>query len=308
MFTLSAQSHFTLENIDLSGNRTNFTASANGGIVQVPANAALTITDGAVLESSLTTGLGGAVYAADGSRVYLSGEFSFDGNSAYHQNDQADEDIYLKEAHENAPATIVITGDLGGEDGSILVWAESEHHYKTLKPFARLATGVAGGNLKAFRNARPDDDTDNQTGSWLYGELNEEHPGYVCWNGVKGSRRVILRKVNGSLKTLTASFEIYKGGPGTEYGGTALTNPDGGTEFSTGPNGVYFAGDLNYGIYYLKELSPTADVWYYLIVDDPVNMAGAGDPDPYISPQKAGVTDFAALKVEAETKRASYHS
>jgi uncharacterized repeat protein (TIGR02543 family) len=71
MFT--AEGELILRNIILDGRKTAYTATANGGIVNVPDGGKLTVESGAILRNSLTTGNGGAVYAAAGGTVNVTG-------------------------------------------------------------------------------------------------------------------------------------------------------------------------------------------------------------------------------------------
>ena len=64
---------FVITNMMLDGDKANRTdVSANGGLVYV-ANGGLTIGDGATLQNAVTTGKGGAVYAAAGASVTVTG-------------------------------------------------------------------------------------------------------------------------------------------------------------------------------------------------------------------------------------------
>ena len=194
------------------------------------------------------------------------------------------QDIYLAEASENDPKTLVVAGDLTGEKGSIWVWAESEHHYKQLTPFARLGDAFYDeGTLKeeysanngaaletmlsVFRNAQDDETTENGTDTFLFGTSEGDNPGLVYWTGVGGMRKVILRKV---VEPYTSAerreFAIYKGTSTTAY------KPKGETDLlsglTSGDSGCFWIGTLPYGWYILKEGETDPARWFYLIVDD----------------------------------------
>ena len=309
MFT--ANGDLTMKNIRLNGNGENVTASADGGIVKVPEDGSLTLTDGAVLNHSKTSGKGAGVYVASGGTVHLKGDFTFGGTDRYEEGDTipsgksvgdlrnesgnfctnaanmsgaqnggksytlAHQDIYLEENHPGAPASIILESNLDGDDGSIWVWAEKAPHHKELMPFAKLANGVNGGNLKVFRNAQPDQVSDNGTGDWLHGTSAEElgeTEGYVYWNGVRGNYRVILRKVNGVHAPLPgATMTVYRKGGVTVY---QYKDENGQTKklenLTTDNSGVYWIGMLPYGEYWVHERKLNGadkDWWFVLTVD-----------------------------------------
>lgn len=328
MFT--ATGNLALTNITLDGNKYNFTANTNGGIVNVDAGA-LNVQDGAVLKNSKTTsygggairvgsnntsgtvlvsgtaeifnnevvskdanggaisvkqgtvtieggriynnqvknrpqkGYGGAVYVekgtlnlsggtitgntvpsgstCDGAGIYLGStnvtmnisgapnfkddELGFDGNyksgtltgktNGGEEYSQARQDIFVAEvgtadSATNKPSSIVVTGDLTGDAGSIWVWASNQYRYKQLMPFAKLGlptgttfvahdeangkTKLDADHLKVFRNARDDETTENQTDTYLFGTIREDTPGYVCWSGLAGYD-VKFKKIDG---------------------------------------------------------------------------------------------------------------
>ena len=278
--------------------------SVDGGLVYVPSGAKLTVTNGAILQNSRTTGDGAGIYVANGGQLYLSGDpvFGTTDTDAYgylynstgnfkvgaltgKQNGGknytvAHQDIYLAEAHENAPVSLIIAGDLLGEPGSIWVWAASEYHYKTLMPFALLADGVVftdeptatqydAEHLKIFRNAQDDDTVENTTGAYVYGRPKDQNDsneaeGYVYWNGVKGSAHVMLVKVlqsGNSYKALSGkTFTVYTDSGKTKPAKGTVYNNDGTVNdkfelsgLSSGAGGAFFIGELAYGTYYVVE-------------------------------------------------------
>ena len=317
MLTLTSGSDLTLTQVAVDGNLVK--ASAEGGLVYVSNGGTLTVTNGAKLQNSRTTvgsgitGNGAGVYLASGATMNLSGDPIFGGTDTdgfdYLYNEVGNfkdliltdkknggrdytvphQDIYLEESNENAPQSIVITGALSGEDGSIWVWAVSEHHNKTLKPFARLADGVDGGNLKIFRNAQDDETSENNTDSWLYGTDEGDVEGYVYWNGIRGSRRVILRKVKGTdeVSLEGAVFTVYKG--------DSVYRPkdrDPMQGLVSDANGVFWVGDLPFGTYYIHETDPN-DRWFCFVVYD--SEPAIAYPNPYIK----GPYQFKADALEA---------
>ena len=103
---------------------------------------------------------------------------------------------------------------------------------------------------------------------------------YVVYSGepeITGARRVILRKVNSSFETFDgARFEISKtpgGPPAADAAGTTLSN------MQSYASGVFYAGEMNYGTYYVKETAPPSGYsvpgegkYFIITVDD----AGVG--------------------------------
>ena len=139
---------------------------------------------------------------------------------------------------------------------------------KTLEQFARIkdGTAVSEDTLKVFRNARPDKDTDNNTGEFLYGTSEGAEPGYVYWNGVEGSRRVILRKLVGTgYEPLGGkTFTIYKGTAESPYQPKGASVPLSGLK--SGDSGCFWIGDLPYGWYIIEE--GTAGPYFYVVVTE----------------------------------------
>nr|MCR5136742.1 hypothetical protein [Oscillospiraceae bacterium] len=294
----------------------------DGGIVNnAQASAVLTIADGATLRNSFVEGNGGAVnaiasttvyltggtisgnssggtdgtenangagsYLAKGSRLYLSGNPSFNNNvsdatlpenakNGGQDYNEARQDIYLAGAAEEGEAltSITLTGNLPDNypAGSIWVWAEGDkntepNHYYMLKQFAVLSfTGeVSEATCKAFRNARADVDTDCG-GDYLTGQTGDNIGTSRClyWTGVGGFRKVILRKVDSSYAPLRSkTFTIYKGTSTEPY------TPKGETEklsnLTTGKSGCIWVGTLPYGWYIVEESDPHR--FFYIVVD-----------------------------------------
>ena len=298
-------SNLTLMNITLDGGNREVDCNG-GIVNNARTSAVLAIRDGATLRHSIVKGNGGAINAIAGTTVELTGgvitgnrvsengsgagiclatgsTLKLSGNPRFSDNfggampseatngleayPVARQDIYLSEAQES-PASIVVNGNLSGEPGSIWIWAEREAHYKTTKPFATIDKGVSlvEDAYKIFRNAQPDDVTENETDSWLYGTTEGDTPGYVYWNGLGGSRKVILRKVQaddgGGYASLSGkSFTIYKGSSTEAY------TPKGKAPLSglpSGESGCFWIGELPYGWYIVEENAPHR--FFYLVV------------------------------------------
>ena len=232
----------------------------------------------------------------------------------------ARQDIYLTGTDETL-RSIVLTGALTDpndsskpmQPGSIWIWAEGEtgkdgeiNHYKVLKQFAVYGNDVKGtltnaaleASLKAFRNARTDEATENATSSYLDGTGEGEDAGCIYWSGVKGSRRVILRKVvgptDGKYSSMqNVSFNVYAHGENdmtkfyvvkhefkVDNKIISATEPLSGLKPDT--TGVFWVGELPFGKYDIEEVGVG---WFLLIVgDDDGN--GHDFPDGYwISPR-----------------------
>lgn len=123
---------------------------------------------------------------------------------------KARQDIYIEgyDGTEDAATSIVITGNLTGEPGSIWVWAENANHYKTLTQFATVQAGVTltDASYKVFRNARSDADTECG-GDYLTGQKGEVAT-YVYWTG---GFDLVFQKIDGYGNPLAgATFTLFK--------------------------------------------------------------------------------------------------
>ena len=249
-------------------------------------------------------GNGAGIYLANGSTLELSGAPSFGTSTAYNSiyKDRSNvagdltgkkngdvtyqsehQDIYLEETGDN-PASIKITGTLTGANGSIWVWAASDKHNKTMTPFAVIDTSkvsITDANretvsemFKVFRNALPDDDSDNpisQTPKYLYGMLKDGDNNYVYWYGIEGSRKVILRKVDSTYASVSGkTFNVYKGTSTTAYEvkdkETNTSETLNSTNLQSLDSGVFWIGTLPYGWYIIEETDPHR--YFYLVVTE----------------------------------------
>jgi len=193
----------------------------------------------------------------------------------------------------------------GDKDGSIWVWASSENHHKQLMPFAALAEGVVYADeptgdeldsavLRVFRNAQDDGTTDNATESWLYGCVEGDKTGFVYWNGIAGSRRVILRKVDSTYAPVpNMTFAIYKGTSEIAYTPKGEASPLSGLR--SGASGCIWIGDLPYGWYILEEQDAGKKLYFYLVV-----TASGVEGTPQTVPNGYANRDSAAA--EAKTR------
>ena len=279
---------------------------ADGGAIYVADGGTLEMSAGTIRYNEVS-GNGGGIYLESGAVMKLSGNPNFGGNdlkggSGEDKDDilgtygnfktgtltnmknggkdyrKARQDIFIAEKNADAPASLIINGDLTGTDGSIWVWAEQKEHYRKNMPFARLELpeGVSlGGNdgttdgakqLKIFRNAQDDATTENDTDTYLYGTIRGDKPGYVCWSGVEGFAHVMLVKVLKSGTSYQAlsnrSFTVYKNYENGQFSNVATGTAfdDSGEESNvtlsnlpSGAGGAFFIGELAYGKYYVKE-------------------------------------------------------
>ena len=120
--------------------------------------------------------------------------------------------------------------------------------------------------MEAFRNARDDEVTLNNTGEPLTG-VDGEVSNWIYWSGSKGSRRVILRKVNDGYTALSgATFDVCRGTGTTPYvirtknadGTISLESLDH-SHLISKESGVFWIGDLPYGTYTIREIYAPQD-------------------------------------------------
>ena len=309
----------------------NSFVDGNGGAINANIGTTVEILGGTI-NNNICSGSGAGIYLTKGSILKLSGNPNFGGNDlkggdgtdkddivgtngnfstvALPANStngtkpytKARQDIFIAGYFGEPATSLVVTGEITSGEGSIWVWAEQVgdevNHYKQLMQFGVMTDAVKGLNedklastLKAFRNAQPDETTENGTDTYLYGTKEGETEGYIYWSGVSGSRKVILRKVaapegnNGYSSLSNARFTIYKGNSVLE------------SNLTSSANGVFWIGELNYGIYLLEEVQAPAGYssgqWFYLIVDE------KGTP---VSEQSYGSATEAAQAAAAEAE------
>jgi hypothetical protein len=259
------------------------------------------------------TGNGGGIYLVEGSVLELSGSPSFgtDGNQAGTGDDAKRQDIYIAgylgtnggdgedKDDPKLADSLIVTGALNVDKGSIWVGAEvaddsatdaqkENNHWDSLKQFAKFADTdtlmKADGTVnlteaeltkvyEAFRNATTSDEYYGMSGDGQTGGVQ-----CIYWEGVQGSRKVILRKVDSTFKSVKdMTFVVYKGSSTTPYinrDGTTRTQL-GGTQISTEvpvepmkslDSGVFWIGKLPYGWYIIEETSLSPSTYFYLVV------------------------------------------
>ena len=262
----------------------NLNATGSGGAVYLNSGT-MSLRNSTVIGNAAAVA-GAGIYLAQGSRLEVSGNLDFgrktdgEGNVLSESTGTGNyvsggpQDIFIAGYPSATAESLVVAGEIncktngtnGTEDESIWVWAAELPHYKTLEQFARIKYGteVSEDTLKVFRNARPDADTDNNTDGYLYGTSEGDTPGYVYWSGVKGSRRVILRKVNDGYTALSgATFDVCRGNSYTPYvirkknaDGSISTESLDYSRLISQESGVFWIGDLPYGTYTIREINP----------------------------------------------------
>ncbi|MBQ9720228.1 MAG: hypothetical protein IJV64_05985, partial [Oscillospiraceae bacterium] len=133
---ITVQGDLTLGDITLDGNRDSFTANTDGGVLNVTSGGTLTVGTGSTIRNSITTQNGAGVYLAEGGRMNISGDPHFTGNTVsftdptatngeetVYSSGEANQDIFLAGYTDTTAASLHVTGNLTGADGSIWVWA-----------------------------------------------------------------------------------------------------------------------------------------------------------------------------------------
>ena len=200
----NGESMITVSNGDLTigkitldgGSESNYYANANnkGGILHVANGSRLTVGSSSTFQNSTTNqdqGSGG-IYLAEGGKLYISGSPTFSNNirsgTVSAQTNGSDSyttyrrDIYIAGYQNTEAVSIIVTGDISSEAGSIWVWAEKPPHYIQNQQFAVMSGGTWNG-LEAFRNAQTDEMTQNPMRGdpkYLYGIARD---GKVFWSG-----------------------------------------------------------------------------------------------------------------------------
>ena len=192
---------------------------------------------------------------------------------------------------------------------------EDNNHWDTLKQFAKFADAlmtVTGDTMKiddsklsesdiekiyaVFRNAVLSDATYGMTGDGQTGGIQ-----CIYWEGVQGSRKVILRKVDGDnyASLAGAKFNVYKGTATSPYvvKDKNKVKPDetlSSENLTSLDSGVFWIGTLPYGVCYLEETKEPgryeSGKWFTLTVGDDtvpgsrdgIIMSGPFDSDPRI--------------------------
>ena len=264
---ITVNGDLALGNITLDGSSTGFTASANGGILNVPSGGVLTVGTGSALQNSRTSGNGAGVYLAEGAVMNISGgpEFSnnvttaslsgaTNGGEAYTVPRQ---DIYIAGYSGTDAASLVVTGNVTSGAGSIWVWTSEQRHYEQSKQFAVMSGGTYTG-LDAFRNARTDAETKNPLKSdpkYLYG-IRRGSDGKVYWSGSMDLS--VSKTVTGDFGDHSKEFSFtvsgLTGGETFDYTRYTSTNGTEWTEDTSGTLTADAAGKISFSLKHYQKI------------------------------------------------------
>ncbi len=265
---------------------------------------------GGAITGNISDGDGAGVYLEQGSTMKISGKPAFGGTGTNNSGtilsdnrknmksgrlnqktnggmiyDFAHQDIYIagyesSSDDDDSAASLVVNGNITSGAGTIWVWAEQSPRYKTLCQFAKYTADVTDTEttLAAFRNAQDDVTTGaDQVGQYLYGITKADDTGYnVFWYGIEGSRKVILRKVDGAFNPVEATFQIHRG---SAEGSLVYVEDASGNRidtFTSGSSGAFFIGELSYGTYYIVETSLNNKTFTVTVNDDGVGYYVGG--------------------------------
>ncbi|MBR1628956.1 MAG: hypothetical protein IJ679_06790, partial [Lachnospiraceae bacterium] len=298
---------------------------------------------------------GGGIYLAQNSKLTLSSEPDFGGpGMKFHGIDsevgnhqigelnsenggsyygKARQDIYIAESGD-APASLILKGNLSGEKGSIWVWAEHANHYEKTKPFAKIDSSdtLSKNGYALFRNAVPDEKTGCGGDTYLTGTSGTNKQ-YVYWTDGLNGYDVSFKKVDGFGNPLSgAAFGLFTDPACTQafqQEGQDLTAiSSGGTPANAGSGETSTAGTVLFaqvptGVYYMKETTvPTGYVnsiqagnsvstpvsnTYIVLVGDALNSASL--PDELQKQIQTGTDDpkknFAVFLIDASAYTAT---
>lgn len=202
------------------------------------------------------------------STLMISGNPSFSGNTAGSLSDavnggeeyaSARQDIYITGYAEEDAASLVLSGTLRGDIGSIWVWAEENPHYLEEQQFAVIADGVSvsDSSLAVFRNARPDDITSGGARAEFLRGVGGSNEAYIYW-GTEGED-LSFRKTDGYGNPLNgAAFALYTDADCSEALTLSGSEAEAVSETTDGEEGIVTFARVPNGIYYMKETAAPA--------------------------------------------------
>ena len=300
-------------------------SAVNGGAAYVAAGAKLNVTGGTIAGNT-STGSGAGIYLVEGAEMHISGSpvFSAVTNTGIARNistgdtdllpagamngsdqlTQAIQDIYIagyfNSVEDNTDAaSLWVDGNIGSGEGSIWVWAEESPRYLADKQFAKITSGasVSTDSLKAFRNARDNATTRNESSDYLYGFMKSGDTANVYWYYLEGERKVILRKVLSDGFTPVSDpalkFTILKGSSTEAF---KVTLPDNSTQTLENlplmASGVFWIGVLPYGNDYtiVETRNGTTVATFKLSVGDDTTQTLSGNDSEVAPGSRDGVT------------------
>lgn len=244
------QAVVTLNETKVTGN----TAATGAGIY---------VSNGGKLRISGNPDFGGAGVTADGAVISSVGNFTTvtkagetNARAAY---PNARQDIYLAETSDD-PASLVITGDLTGAEGSIWVYAESEKHYQMLMPFAVIeAASLSEESYKVFRNACEDSKT--MCGAEYLTGQPMEGTAFIQWTG---GMDIKFKKIDGYGQPLDgAVFGLYTDANCSEASKLILNDEhviaSSASSEDGEEKGIVTFEKLNSAVLFMKEISAPSD-------------------------------------------------
>lgn len=238
LFTVRGGAQLTLGSITLDGKGSTYlinggsgSSSGTGDMVLVKDTGSLTVGTGVTLQNAKTSNRAAAVYLEQGGKMYISGAPVFTNNlntsgdwltkdgpaknggdeSYYLENGRLriPMDIYIA-GYEGATATsLVVTGDITSQPGSIAIWAQKVPHYVQNQQFALMDEHAPAGGytgLTAFRNAYADWQSKNPLAGdpkYLYGIARD---GMVYWSG--SVDLIVSKTVDGDFAMPDQTFEF----------------------------------------------------------------------------------------------------
>lgn len=236
------------------------TASA-GSAVFIKDNVELTVSGGHISDNRSGDVNGGAINGTnENDRFYFIGNPVIYNNYGAKDGDQSSQQknvvlsedsnsiINTKSAGLSSKAKIGVYV-IDGENGKLFT-----DHGMADTPFGTFIETTNQLHLASFKNDR---------NAGLYGVRNEENADdhLIYWSRPEGVRRVILRKVGqSSYASLSgAKFKIHIGtANGPLWKGIDINGNEDVEVFESGDSGVFYAGDLNYGTYYIEETNAPA--------------------------------------------------
>ena len=234
MITVDGGADLTLGRITLDGKGSTYTVSDSNGagdMVLVKNTGSLTVGTGVTLQNAKTLNRAAAVFLEQGGKMYISGEPVFTNNVNTSSDwltkggpakNGGDESYYLENGSYRIPmdiyiagyagataTSLVVTGDITSQPGSIAIWAQKFPHYVQNQQFALMDEHAPAGGytgLTAFRNAYADWQSKNPLAGepkYLYGIARD---GMVYWSG--SVDLVVSKAVDGDFALPNQEFEF----------------------------------------------------------------------------------------------------